>query len=459
MNTRRWWGRPSLSVVVWLVFFLALTCSSQRIKLISADGDPCWHWRQGNWMLEHRSVLRADEFSHTRFGAPLVEMWWLSEIAFALAGNALGWFGAVALSAALIATTLWWLHRQLLREGGNAVVATGLTLLAASVCATHWLARPHLMTHLLTVVFAGMLRDELSTGKLFAALVPLTMLWANLHGAFVTAFVLIAIHAIGNWRLAGLLAACLLASLLNPNGWHLHEHVTGYLRSDALVNFVQEYAAPSFRKHIGLALLLVMLALTVAIVRPKWTATEMLLISVFGFLALRNARNAPAFALIAVPILAKPIASRWHRTFAGREGGGAWVAVTVVVALAVGPKWLPTEIPADKYPVDAVRYVRQHPEAVCGEIFNDVTWGGYLVLALPQHKVFVDGRVDFYGEKLINEFNIVDEIRPGWEAVLAKYNVGWTILPRAHRLNQILAPSWQAAYTDAVATVLCRRSP
>ena len=462
---RWWWGLPSLGVAIWLVFFLALTCSSRRVALISADGDPCWHWRQGNWMLEQRRILRADEFSHTRFGAPLVEMWWLSEIAFAATGNTLGWAGIIALSAGIIATTLWLLYRQMTREGVDAVTAMGLTLVAASVCATHWLARPHLVTHLLTVVFAGELRrfqqGTVSAGRLFAMLVPLTMLWANLHGAFVTAFVLIGVYLAGKRRLvlAGLLGACLLASLLNPNGWHLHEHIINYLSNDTMTGFVQEYAAPSLNAHKGLAVMMMVLVATIVAARPKWTTTEWLLLVVFGLFAFRHARNTATFALITAPILAKSISERWGGKFVDRESGLVWIVVAVVSVLALGPRWLRSELPATQYPVDAVRYVREHPEAVNGEMFNDVTWGGYLVQALPERKVFIDGRIDFYGEQLIEEFNVVDEVRPGWESVLAKYNIGWTILPSHHRLNEFLRTSWHTVYSDKVAVVLSRGQP
>ena len=53
----------------------------------------------------------------------------------------------------------------------------------------------------------------------------------------------------------------------------------------------------------------IVIVLTLVIVRPKLTATELLLVVVFGCFALRNARNAPTFALVVVPILAKPIES------------------------------------------------------------------------------------------------------------------------------------------------------
>jgi hypothetical protein len=143
------------------------------------------------------------------------------------------------------------------------------------------------------------------------------------------------------------------------------------------------------------------------------------------------------------------------------------VAVLAVVTMmacplgAGGGPLLRTEIPADRYPVDAVRFVREHPESVAGELFNDMTWGGYLVLRLPEHRVFFDGRVDFYGPEIVRAYNQIDDLEPGWPAALDRHRIGWTLLRRAHRLNAALArrPDWRLVYTDAVASLYGRVIP
>jgi hypothetical protein len=118
-----------------------------------------------------------------------------------------------------------------------------------------------------------------------------------------------------------------------------------------------------------------------------------------------------------------------------------------------------TDILSNRFPVAAVQFVTAHPQAVHGEMFNDYGWGGYLMLALPDHKVFVDGRNDFYGDDLIQDFVNVNKVLPDWDAVLHRYGVGWTILPRDHPLNILLAlhTDWSAAYMDDVTTIYTRK--
>ena len=148
--------------------------------------------------------------------------------------------------------------------------------------------------------------------------------------------------------------------------------------------------------------------------------------------------------------------------------GRVMVVVVLIVLLGVlakpmlfnGKPIIATEILPDHFPVAATRFVATNPRAVSGEMFNDYGWGGYLMLTMPEHRVFVDGRNDFYGPELIQDFDTVNRAHPGWEDVLQKYKVGWTILPRAHPLNELLTlrKDWSLSYTDDVAAIYSRQS-
>ena len=502
MNTPHGRWLPTVGCALWLAFFLALTLSDWRLVLVSADGDPCLHWRTGNWMIEHRAVIHADQFSHTRLGAPLVSKEWLSEVLFAAAGNALGWNGVVLLSAALIATTLWLLFRQLLAEDNDLLLSTALVLAAAFACSLHWLARPHLVTHLLATVFAWRLRafylGRESAQRLVVTLVPLMALWANLHGAFATGFVLIGVYCLGaafernrsNARTLVLLAvACLLASLLNPNGWKLHAQILNFLHTPELSSLANEFRSPNFHSGSthGFLIELLILGAMLLIARPRLRATEILLIAAWGYLALHSVRNVPIFALVITPVLAayldkflrEPHEGAWSHLYRKvsaditglNHAARGHVPVAIVVAaliVVIGkPGWLgispvlSTELLPDRFPVAAVKsfLTKRHTNLVLhGEMFNDYGWGGYLMLTLPERRVFIDGRNDFYGRDLVEEFNAVDEVKPQWEQVLAKYNVGWTLLPPKHPLNSLLTlqAGWKRVYTDDVAVIYSR---
>jgi hypothetical protein len=495
---------PSISAVLWVILFLGLNFTSARIVLISGDSDPALHRRLGDWMIQHRAIVREDHLLHTYQG-PSMAKEWLSEVLVAAAGQWFGWNGVVLLAAALIATCFWLLHRQLLAEGCDAAMATVLVLAAMLACSMHWLARPLLFTHLLTLVFAWQLRwflqERVPARRLLVLLPPLMVLWANLHGAFPAGLVLIAMYAVGSaidaWRqsapmakskqLAALLAICGAACLVNPAGWRLPAQIMSFLGSRELSTVTTEFASPNFHTvgmH-GFLLLLLLLAIGLIIVRPKLNATDVLLIGGWGYFALLSARNVPIFALVVTPILAQ-----WFTQFTRANKDSPWVrrycdwtagiphtshkadaAVIVIVAIGVllvvakpaiagGAPLLATDFPPDRYPVAALDYVRTHPDAVRGETFNYFLWGGYIEFALPQRKPFVDSRNYSYGIDLFHEFRTADEPKPGWEAVFAKYDVGWTILPVQHPLNRILelSPQWTRVYSNRLTLVFTRVS-
>src|SRR5882672_12640020 len=96
---------PSVSLWLWLLLLVMLLSQSWRTAMVASDGDACMHWRVGDWMLQHRQLIRHDVFSHTRFGAPVISKEWLAEIIFALAGNVAGLTGLALVAALVIATT------------------------------------------------------------------------------------------------------------------------------------------------------------------------------------------------------------------------------------------------------------------------------------------------------------------------------------------------------------------
>jgi hypothetical protein len=175
--------------------------------------------------------------------------------------------------------------------------------------------------------------------------------------------------------------------------------------------------------------------------------------------------------LFTAPIVAPAIseaARRWrfgawqrfsHRIREMHEVGRGWPIVIAMAAVAIVAVPRPTEMPNEKWPVEAVAFIRAHPDKFAGKMFNQYGWGGYLMHALPERRVFVDPRTDFYGETFIREFSDTTMLRPGWTNTLTKYDIAWTLMPAEHRMNQALAllPGWERAHSDKVATIYLKK--
>ena len=80
-----------------------------------------------------------------------------------------------------------------------------------------------------------------------------------------------------------------------------------------------------------------------------------------------------------------------------------------------GAPLVTTELPASRFPVAAVGFLRQSPGVVHGNMFNEYAWGGYFTLAMPERKVFLHPNLDVYGEEVVRDFLRVNNGEPGWE--------------------------------------------
>jgi len=481
----RRWLEPSLPAMLWITLVLVLLSSGWRTALVTSDGDGVAWRRVGDWMIQHRQVMRTEVFSGTRAGTAVVAKEWLASVVLAAAGNAWGLYGLALVAAVLIASTFALLLRQLLREGHDPLTCLLLTCLAAAAASMHWLARPHLFSLLLVPVAHAALRQhrrEKDAPWLGAVIVGVALLWANLHGGFLVLFVLLGAHwleaawerdkrRLGQLSLIGALAGA--ATLANPNMWELYTQTFGLLGSKFLTGWIAEFASPDFHgaSARGFLLWLALMFVVLALVRPRLRVGDGVLLAAFTWFALYSRRHIPVLVLVSAPILAGPVSewlcrhwTRWAAAAARVTGilayRNGWLSVLTVAGLMV--LWhRPIEFSADHWPVNAVQLVRFNPRLFQGQMFNQYAWGSYLLHELPDHAPFVDSRADVYGEELIREFDRVTRLQPGWQEILAKYRVRWTLMPSDHRLNAALAvtPGWKHKWQDDVATIYMRTTP
>jgi hypothetical protein len=251
------WVLPSFADLFFLVLLCMLAFSPLSAGLLR-DADTGWHIRSGELILTTHAVPRTDPFSYTKQGEPWYAWEWMYDIVIAAIHHVSGLNGVVLFTAAVISVTFALLFRFILRRSGNLAVAGFLTLLAAAAAQVHMLARPHVLSWLLALLWAETLfRFEDGESSALLWLPPLMLLWANVHAGFVLGLGLLGVFSIGRaWtalsapregdrrkiaQLAAILALCLLTTLLTPYGYRLHVHVYQYLSDSFLMNSIDEF--------------------------------------------------------------------------------------------------------------------------------------------------------------------------------------------------------------------------
>ena len=335
--------------------------------------------------------------------------------------------------------------------------------------ASHLTARPHALAMPILVGWAAALvraRAEARAPSLY--LLPLMALWANLHGGFVVGLGLAGAlaaeavltaqdrrTAIVGWGRFVLGAA--LASLLTPQGvagWWLPFKLMSF---HFALDFVGEWHAPVLGPMAPLVLWLA--ALVVFALSTNFRAPLFRVLMVAGLIAMAmsRTRNAELLALLAPLLLSDslPIPLRpWGRR--GIRAGMVGAACLVVAATAAAAfRGYPHENP-DIAPAPALAAARQ--AGLTGPVLNDFDFGAYLIFeGVP---VFVDGRIDLYGDDFMRTYaQALGAEGDALPKLLDRYKIAWTLLKPGENAVAALDrdAGWERVYADPTVVVQRRR--
>jgi hypothetical protein len=507
---------PSIADLLFIALLVSLSYGLLATRLLG-DGGTGWHVRNGQEILSTHVLPRTDPFSSTMSGKPWYAWEWMYDAVIGGIYNAVGLNGVVFFSAFLIALTFALLFRLQLVRGTNLLVAIVFFLLAASASTIHFLARPHIITWLFTLVWLEVLdtnggEDRRGRERILFWLPCLMLLWANLHGGFLMGFVLLGIYLVAagirvvacgdvqmktaaRKRVRMLVVITLLsfgASLVNPYGYRLYSHLDDYLRNHFLMNHIQEFQSPDFHSLAPRCFLVLLLLafFSLAMSARRLKPSEILLVLFATYSGLYASRNIPIASMLIVLVIA-PIFSDWlnetavrdsasalprklasriaefgqrMREIEKRQRGHLWPIVAVVLSGwiclhdGLGSRHLmKAQFDAGKFPVQATDVIRA--EAISEPIFTLDSWGGYLIYRLyPRTKVVVDDRHDLYGEEFLKKYLKVVHAEPGWEEILKQWDANWVLVPADSALSGLLqdAPGWKNVHRDNVAALFHR---
>jgi hypothetical protein len=472
-------GEDRLSAAAVLAFFVVVFFYFSHPL---ADGDLWWHLNTGRWIVTHRALPSADPFTYTVSPAfqerarMFVRANWLAEVVY-FAVYRVGGFGGLRLfNAALFTAVAGVIYLTLRRPG----LGRWWALLFTAPCvAAAWYydeLRPLGFSILLTAISLHLLERsrEGQGGKCLAALVPLTVLWANLHRGFPLLYLVLGPYAVvWLWqkrrREARWVIAAAAASVLNPSGLRpvraaLSEAFQGTGRF-----LIIELARPwRFARVSGVdglywPMLLTIAAASLLLLGLEWRrvraehAIAYALFAAAGFTAFRYSIY---FVVVAAAVVA-PYAARVL-------GARSWRPVAVAVLVAMG-SMVRSAAPLTTQSV----YTGFLPEKAVaalvgyrlpGPLLNPYDWGGYISwVTWPRYEVFADSR--------LLDYSVYDTLqrllREPAAPVLDAYGVNTVIHPTADVaqagsfrivLELMADPKWKLVFSDPRATVFVRRS-
>lgn len=457
----------------------------------SANPDSWWHLATGRWIAQHHAIPRTDPFSAFGLGKPWWAYGWLFDLAVYGTYRSLGLIGPAICVVLLAAGTGIVLFQAIQKRTRVVAASVGLTALGILVLTHFYTPMPVLISAFLFIIEMDILfsavtseRGEYSRRQVW--LLPLLFaLWANIHVEFVYGFAALVLAALTQnraliqgprglqvvttsndnrsnlWLVSGV---SFIATLLNPYGWRIYEVIVGLARDHAPFDFVLELRAPDFRIPSDYILILLMLSAAFVLGRVHFRGDLFagLLLASTTIVSLRARHDewvGLAVALLTIAVGFRANAARgspatpWQQVFAGI------LALVLVFAWAKRRDFSNARLASDAaegLPVNAAAFVLRQNFA--GPLFNDFNWGGYLIWALPQLPVSMDGRTNVYGGVRTERSIATWRCLPGWntdpDLNAANVVIGSVGAPLSSALED--DPQYRLVYQDAIAVVFIK---
>lgn len=455
------------------------------------NNDLWWHLATGRWIVEHLAVPRSDVFSWTHYLGAWVDNEWLGQVVvygvWRLGGNV----ALIALRACLYAG-LALLVRAFSREAFAPAIAVAVAL------SHHWW---ELRPSVFTLAALLLMLIAIERGR-EGWLVPLFLVWANVHPGFLFGLIVLAAVSVVKPPLWKVTPFCALATLVNPYGLRVYEQQFVIARNSHYRALLDEWVVPP----VGFLLLATGFVICGALSLRRAPLHRLVFLFAGAFLSMTAVRFEECLGWIAAPVfftlpmmvpraeggearggwlgprlfvLLAAIVVGWNPPAANaifaatahhhglvvrqriascviamlalfRPGGlrRRWVALTAAAAIAGGMFFVRTTVEPGRYPGSCLE--RLPPGT---RVFHRLAWGGWLIW--HGRASFIDGRCS--GQRLF--FGTVAAQTGRARPLLRLWGIEYVLAsPEDGVSGQIRnAPEWILVCRDEASTLYRRR--
>lgn len=483
-------------LLVGLFIFIGLFYA-QKIYFVNADLGR--HIKNGEAFLEQGVPISTNYYSYTEAGFPTPNHHWGTGVIFYSVWK---WFGFKGLSILNISLYLlaFLLFFKVAEKASNFSYAFFFSILSIPLISSRTEIRPEAFSFLLMGLYYYLLcvlrENKISFKKLFAIIVPLQVLWVNIHLFFIIGPFLIAAFWLSSLfngkdrkltrQYAMLGAGALLVSLLNPCGLGgffepfmiLREY--GYMLAENQSVLFMHSRFPSNPLYYHFAAVFLIAAASFVLVflkkQKRQFIHQFIIMLFFSALSWKAIRGIPIFGFFFIPIVSGNIFeitknySYKSKRFAEHSTVIISVIIILVISFLVGPYYFPGRANRGLglYPgVNASADFFKRND-IREPIFNNYDIGGYLIFNLfPEHRVFVDNRPESYSVsffKKIYEPMQADEEK--WIEIDKKYDFNCIYFYRRDNtehaqpflIRRIDDPEWAPVFVDDYNIILLKRN-
>jgi len=439
--------------------------------------DLAYHVRAGEQVLRG-TIPRADSWTFTVAGTPWLDQQWGAQALLASAHRVGGFATIALLRAGLIGLTFALVYLACRAKGADPRTSSLLSLGGFVVCLQTLAMRPQLFAVPLFAASLWILAGRHERPARLWALPVLAIVWANVHGSFVFAPLLVGLalfeDVIGRdprrTRLALIAGLTAIATLVNPFGVGVWVYVKDLSTNSVIRDTITEWSPMSVSTFSGIAFFV-----TAAVIAGWLARTSrpipwgtLLWLGTFFALALPARRGVIWWALVAPVAVAglmhaaeDHVPVREDRAPSGSRALNIGVLAALLgLVLVMLPWWRPHAEGSllAEAPVGLARTTAALPAG--SRVVVPQPWGSWFAFASPDTPVFVDPRIELYPADVWNDYLTVRSAGAGWREILDRYGVEGVVADR-RTWGPLIAelrddPAWQLAYEDREGMVFVR---
>jgi hypothetical protein len=436
--------------------------------------DLAYQVRAGDEILRTGALPGVDTWTFTVAGTQWVDQQWLAQVLLALGYRAGGWELLVVLRAALVALALGCSIAASMARGAGPRMAAILGLLVFALAAPALALRPQLFGIAIFAALLWLIAIRVAHPRRLWLAPVLVVLWANLHGSFVLAPLVLGYAWLDDvargrpWRTTlAVLVVGVLATFVNPFGPGPWTYAIGIGANPAITEHVSEwqrttpFTVPGALFYAsGVGAFLVALRGRSRLGYVDWfVLVAMFAIGAWTVRGLAwwpfGAAYVVAAALPAVVAAVRPSAGPPRARPAGPLA--AILAIVFGVAIVAALPWWRASDPLTGRkglltyaPSGLAQAAMSLPAGT--RLFVPQTWASWFEWAAPSAAVFLDSRFELFPSSVWDSYLLIAGGGERARAVLDIYGVDAVVLPKGADPPE----GWAPKYEDAEGVLLVR---
>jgi hypothetical protein len=458
---------------LWLFLAVALPVLAAVLAPMSSV-DLTYQLRAGTDIIDTREIPTADTWTFTIAGLPWFDQQWGAQIVLAAVYQAAGWTGLVLLRALLTAIVVGATLAITRQRGLDPRLAAVITLLVFVVAAPAMALRPQLFgmaCFAITLWLLFLRRDHPRATWVIPAVVAV---WANVHGSFVLAPVMIGlawledVHDRASTARQTLLvgAASVLTACLTPFGPGVWAYAVGLTSNAGVTTRTTEWQPTSLRDPIGMLFFGSVIAVVALIARNgrRVAWSTLMWLAVFAAIGLVAQRGIAWWPFVAGAVVSRNLVVGDVRpsTVGSRPVNATVAALVMIAVIALLPIWRPvdprTDAPAAVL-TDAPPGVTQALREIArpgDRVLNPQVWGSWFEFAVPEVLVAADSRIEIFPSTVWDGLEAVSVGVGDWRERIRRWEVSMVVAEAddVDFVRRLSTLGWRQIHTDDDGVIL-----